>query len=68
MKFWHDFLDSLDTDGGHIFILVSLMVMGIVGLRSGIVEGRDILSGAFGALLLALKVAGSNHDRNGSKP
>ena len=68
MKYWHAFLDSLDSDGGHILVLVVLMVAGFYGLHKGIIEGRDILSGAFGALLLALKNAGSNQDRaNGAK-
>lgn len=58
MRNWHAFLDSIDSDGGHIVVLVLLMVLARLSNRD------DVMTGAFGALLLALKNAGSNSDRN----
>lgn len=69
MLFWHDFLDSFDTDGGRIFLLFILMFLG--GMMSNwnwTSKGDDIVVGAFGALLLALKVSGSNKDRREGPP
>lgn len=66
MQFWHDLLDSFDSDGGHIVVLVGLIVAGFVAVHAGIADGRDILVGSFGALLGLLKSAGSNKDRNDS--
>lgn len=67
MKHWHDFLDSLDSDGGHIFLLLMLMGVGMIGLRFNVAKAEDILTGAFGALLMSLKNAGSNKDRRDSQ-
>lgn len=60
---WHDFLDSLDSNGGHIFILMLLIVGGMLAVRFNIMNAQDIVQGAFGALLLALKNAASNQSR-----
>lgn len=64
MQHWHDFLDSLDSDGGKIFILLALMGLGMIGLHFNVVKAEDILTGAFSALLMGLKNAGSNRDRS----
>jgi hypothetical protein len=68
MLFWHDFLDSLDTDGGRIFLLLALLAGGSVMSRFGVAKADDIIVGSFGALLLALKVSGSNKDRREGPP
>ena len=63
MRFWHDFLDSLDSNGGHIAVLVFLMLLGAIAFRNGFPKAEDVVMGAFGALLLALKESGSNKER-----
>jgi len=60
MKYWHDFLDSLGTDGGRIFCLFALVAVGVWLVHWHFGESDAILSGAFGALLLALKTTGTN--------
>lgn len=57
---WRHFLDSLDSDGGHIFVLLVLIAAGGTLTHLGHMDGSSIVAGAFGALLLALKNAGSN--------
>lgn len=66
MKFWHDFLDSLGTDGGRIFCLFALVGIGIFALKTNTPGSEGILTGAFGALLLALKTTGTNKDQQNS--
>lgn len=68
MLFWHDYLDSLDTDGGRIFLLVALLGVGVVMAHFKIVKAEDIIVGSFSALLLALKISGSNKDRREGPP
>lgn len=58
MKYWHDFLDSLGTDGGRIFCLFALLGIGVLIHR--VTGAESVLTGAFGALLLALKTSGTN--------
>lgn len=60
MGWWRSFLDSLDSDGGHIFVLLALMAVGMS------MHTPSVVDGAFGALLLALKNAGSNKEQFGS--
>lgn len=60
---WERLLDTLDTSGGHIFVLAMLLLVGVVMTQWDITKGEDVMMGAFGALLLALKTAHSNHDR-----
>lgn len=67
MRLWHDFLDSLDSDGGHIFLLLILMGVGMIGLDFKVAKSEDVLTGAFGALLMSLKNSGSNKDRTNSR-
>lgn len=68
MRTWHDFLDSLDSDGGKIMILLCLMFVGVVCHGYAIPKAEDIIVGAFGALLMALKDSGSNKDRREGDP
>jgi hypothetical protein len=68
MRIWHDFLDSIDSDGGKILLLILLMLIGFGGSKLGVPNAEDIIMGAFGALLLALKDSGSNKDRREGGP
>lgn len=68
MRFWHDFLDSFDSDGGKIFLLMVLMGIGFAGAWMGVPKAEDIIVGSFGALLIALKDSGSNKDRREGPP
>lgn len=61
---WERFLDTLDSSGGHIAILFALLVVGAGMVHFAVAKGEDVLMGAFGALLLALKTAHSNHTRH----
>ncbi len=63
MRAWERLLDSFDTSGGHIVVLAVLMVVGIVAHKNGYEKADDVISGAFGALLMALRPANSNHHR-----
>ncbi len=63
MTIWERLLDSLDTSGGHIFIMLLLLLIGIAMNKSGMPKGDEIVIGAFSALLMALKSVNSNHHR-----
>jgi hypothetical protein len=67
MGWWRTFLDSLDSDGGTRFILVSLVVAGVFMLRYdwAAMKAGEIVTGAFGALLAVLKMSGSNREQSG---
>lgn len=67
MSHWGNFLDTLDSSGGHIALLFMLLIVGIAMLQFHIDKGEDVMMGAFGALLLALKTASSNHARTNGK-
>ncbi len=58
MVLWQDFLDSLDTGGGHLLLL---SVFAIVFACFGNLEKYE--GELIGALLMGLKVAGSNKTR-----
>lgn len=64
MGWWRTFLDSLDSDGGHILILMGLIVgaFAIIRFDWASMKAGEIITGAFGALLMMLKSAGSNRD------
>lgn len=63
MRFWQDFLDSLNSDGGHIVLLALLVAAGMAGIKFGLAKADDLFIGAFTALLILLKTAGSNKTR-----
>lgn len=60
---WRSFLDSLDTNGGHIIVLVT--IMGGAGLLFfwDATAGGQIMNLSFGALLKMLIDKGSNRDQ-----
>lgn len=58
-----EFLDSLDTPGGHIAVLVGLVVLGVTLVACHVVKGEDILVGAFAALLAMLRGTVTNSSR-----
>jgi len=57
VTYWHQFLDSLDSPGGHIAVLLALLAAGI---GFGIMELHVF---AMGALATILRPALSNHAR-----
>lgn len=63
MTGWQDFLDSLNSDGAHILILAIMVWLGMVGMKIMIPKADDLFVGAFTALLILLKTAGSNKTR-----
>ena len=66
---WERVLDTLDSSGGHVFLLFVLLLVGVGMVHLGVDKGEDVMMGAFGALLLTLKTAHSNHTRhNGDTP
>jgi len=68
MGWWRTFLDSLDSNGGHILILLVLMLGSFAVLRFewANMKAGEIITGAFGALLMMLKSAGSNREQTGT--
>lgn len=59
-----NFLTELDTPGGHIMILIFLLLLGAFFYGVGIPKGEDIIVGSFAGLLVDLKGMISN----GTKP
>lgn len=60
MNLFERFLDSIDTPGGHICVLVMLMLMGVGMVHIGVAKGEEVLIGTFGALLAVLRGTSSN--------
>lgn len=63
MRAWQDFLDTLNTDGGHILLLAIMVWLGMIGMKYAVPKSDDLYVGAFTALLILLKSAGSNKTR-----
>lgn len=63
MLFWQDFLDSLNSDGGHILLLIVLVGFGVLGVHYAVPKADDIYLLAAGSLFTVLKVSGSNKTR-----
>ncbi len=51
---WSDFLASLDTNGGHVIILVLLLVVGYRMFQSDATAGGQLMTGAEAALFILL--------------
>ena len=63
MGAWSSFLDSLDTGGGHIFVLLVLIFTGIgVYAKLDATTGGQVITLAFGALLALTKATKSNRE------
>jgi hypothetical protein len=68
---WRGFLDSLATTGGHIFVLLFLVMMGtgvlLVSDTRGWMKGAEVGAGmeglALGALLMMYKSSGTNAEQ-----
>lgn len=61
---WRCFLDSLATDGGHIFILFTTICLGVVVYRwLDATAGGQIITLSFGALLALTKGGGTNREQ-----
>lgn len=60
---WRCFLDSLDTDGGHIVILCAFVLGGVWLFARDATAGGQIITGAWAALLVLLNRKGSNRQQ-----
>lgn len=69
MNWWRCFLDSLDSGGGHILVLLLLIMFGAGMFWHDETAGGQIITLSFGALLALVKSTKSNQDQvNGSQP
>jgi hypothetical protein len=68
---WRGFLDSLATTGGHIFVLIFLVMFGVgilfVAESRSSMKGAEMGAGmeglALGALLMMYKASGTNSEQ-----
>lgn len=61
IRAWQDFLDSTNTDGGHLVILLGLFVFLCLSTVSPTIEKYQ--GEIIGALIMGLKASGSNKTR-----
>jgi hypothetical protein len=68
MGWWRTFLDSLDSDGGQIFVMVMLVAgcFWMLFYEPANMKAGELLSLAAGALIMKFKSAGSNREQSGS--
>jgi len=52
---WQRFLNSLDSMGGHLFMLAMGVLLGCVLAHFGIADGHTVIIGSGGALLALLR-------------
>lgn len=52
---WQRFLDSLDSGGGHLFVLGLGVLLGCALMRVSLTDGHTIIVGCGGALLAMLR-------------
>lgn len=55
MERWHRFLESLDTPGAHMIVLVQLMILLFLANRLGWQSAERFEGEVIGALLMGLK-------------
>jgi hypothetical protein len=55
MNTWKAFLDSLDTPGGHVFILLMLVVVSVGALAAEVPAAEPVAVAAGAALMVALR-------------
>lgn len=65
---WRSFLDSLSTDGGHIVVLLYIMMSAGVLFFFDATAGGQIMNLSFGALLKMLVDKGTNKDQMTGPP
>lgn len=65
---WRSFLDSLDTGGGHIFIVFCLVPIGAALFYFDATAGGQIMTGALSALYIMIKSQGSNREQMAPPP
>lgn len=63
MSRWRCFLDSLSTDGGHIAVLLYLIMLGLSVFFFDATAGGTIVQLSFGALLKMLVDKGTNREQ-----
>lgn len=64
MHLWKEFLDSLATTGGAIFMLFVLMVMGALMLKIGILSGEQVVRDSFIAIVAVLGAKRLNNGKS----
>jgi len=60
---WRSFLDSLDTNGGHIFVVFCLLPIGIAMFYFDATAGGQLITGALTALYVMVKSTGTNSEQ-----
>jgi hypothetical protein len=68
MNYWRCFLDSLDTGGGHIFVLVFVVAFGVWLFFHDNTAGGQIINLSIGALLTILTLKKSNREQIAETP
>jgi hypothetical protein len=53
---WRRFLDSLDSSGGHIVVLLFLVGLGLVSFKLSYPGAQAIVGGSIGAILYSMRV------------
>lgn len=65
---WRAFLDSLDTGGGHIFLVFCLVPIGAALFYFDATAGGQIMTGALSALYVMLRSKGTNREQMEPSP
>ncbi len=64
LQTWQLFLNSLDSNGGKIFLLLVATVLGMIGLYLKVDKAEILFVGAGSALLAVLKMTEAGVDRH----
>jgi hypothetical protein len=65
MKKWKEFLDTLNTPGGHVFILLFCSTGLLFAVWKGLPKADALLGEAFAVLLYAMRGEKTNSDLKG---
>lgn len=68
MNGWRCFLDSLDSGGGHIFVLCVVVAFGVWLFFHDNTAGGQIINLSIGALLTILTIKKSNREQLATSP
>lgn len=64
LDFWRGLIDSLDTGGGHIFIALFVLLVGVWCYKNmDSTAGGQVMTGAMTALWVMLKTQKSNREQ-----